>query len=122
MMECSSLSTQSPPDYAPPVPIRQTRPSSRSSTTSQIQPAQPTNTLDSSFSSLPLHTSLPPITSASIKGHHKHETHPHKDNADGIANLIMNPMSKFCHECGARFMVSSAKFCMSCGVRRITLE
>ncbi|XP_035901702.1 uncharacterized protein LOC118507368 isoform X12 [Anopheles stephensi] len=120
----SSLSTQSPPDYAPPVPIRQTRPSSRSSTTTcQIQPAQPTNALDSSsFSSLPLHTSLPPITSASQLKGHKHEALPHKDNSDGIANLIMNPMSKFCHECGARFMISSAKFCMSCGVRRITLE
>ncbi|XP_035901698.1 uncharacterized protein LOC118507368 isoform X8 [Anopheles stephensi] len=119
-----SLSTQSPPDYAPPVPIRQTRPSSRSSTTTcQIQPAQPTNALDSSsFSSLPLHTSLPPITSASQLKGHKHEALPHKDNSDGIANLIMNPMSKFCHECGARFMISSAKFCMSCGVRRITLE
>ncbi|XP_050081328.1 mucin-5AC-like isoform X2 [Anopheles maculipalpis] len=120
----SSLSTQSPPDYAPPpVPIRQTRPSSRSSTTSQMQAAPPTNTLDSnSFSSVPLHTSLPPITSASIKGHQKHEVHPLKDNSDGIPNLIMNPMSKFCHECGARFMISSAKFCMSCGVRRITLD
>ncbi|XP_049299882.1 uncharacterized protein DDB_G0283357-like isoform X6 [Anopheles funestus] len=117
----SSLSTQSPPDYAPPVPIRQVRPNSRSSTTSQNQPVQPTNTLDSSFNSLPLHTSLPPITSASIKGH-KLEAQPYKDSPDGIPNLIMNPMSKFCHECGARFMISSAKFCMSCGVRRITLE
>uniref|UniRef100_A0A182MS36 C2HC/C3H-type domain-containing protein n=1 Tax=Anopheles culicifacies TaxID=139723 RepID=A0A182MS36_9DIPT len=117
----SSLSTQSPPDYAPPVPIRQVRPSSRGSTTSQNQPAQPTNTLDNTYNSLPLHTSLPPITAATIKGH-KLEAHPHKDSPDGIPNLIMNPMSKFCHECGARFMISSAKFCMSCGVRRITLE
>uniref|UniRef100_A0A182W3S1 C2HC/C3H-type domain-containing protein n=1 Tax=Anopheles minimus TaxID=112268 RepID=A0A182W3S1_9DIPT len=117
----SSLSTQSPPDYAPPVPIRQVRPSSRGSSTSQNQLAQPTNTIDNSFNSLPLHTSLPPITSATIKGH-KLEAHPHKDNPDGIPNLIMNPMSKFCHECGARFMISSAKFCMSCGVRRISLE
>ncbi|XP_052891710.1 uncharacterized protein LOC128299711 isoform X3 [Anopheles moucheti] len=110
-----SLSTQSPPDYGPPVPIRQVRPGSRSSTNSQNQPAQPTT--DTSFNSLPLHTSLPPITSASIK-----ESLPYKDSPDGIPNLIMNPMSKFCHECGARFMISSAKFCMSCGVRRITLE
>ncbi|XP_053669463.1 probable serine/threonine-protein kinase DDB_G0282963 [Anopheles marshallii] len=115
----SSLSTQSPPDYAPPVPIRQVRPGSRSSTTSQNQLAQ--STTDSSFNSLPLHTSLPPITSVSVKGH-KQESHPYKDSPDGIPNLIMNPMSKFCHECGARFMISSAKFCMSCGVRRITLE
>lgn len=31
-------------------------------------------------------------------------------------------MSKFCHECGAKFIVSSAKFCMDCGVRRVLLD
>ncbi|KAH8280542.1 hypothetical protein KR018_009485 [Drosophila ironensis] len=31
-------------------------------------------------------------------------------------------MSKFCHECGARFIVDHAKFCMDCGVRRIVVE
>uniref|UniRef100_A0A182JU35 C2HC/C3H-type domain-containing protein n=1 Tax=Anopheles christyi TaxID=43041 RepID=A0A182JU35_9DIPT len=117
-----SLSTQSPPDYAPPVPIRQVRPSSRSSTTSQNQPTLPsTNAPGNPFNSLSLHTSLPPITAAIIKGQ-RTETHPTKDSPDGGPNLIMNPMSKFCHECGARFMISSAKFCMSCGVRRIMLE
>uniref|UniRef100_A0A8W7M2D9 C2HC/C3H-type domain-containing protein n=1 Tax=Anopheles arabiensis TaxID=7173 RepID=A0A8W7M2D9_ANOAR len=113
-----SLSTQSPPDYAPPVPIRQARPNSRSSTTSQSQPAQSTN---EPFNSLSLHTALPPITSAIIKGH-RMEAHLMKDSPEGGPNLIMNPMSKFCHECGARFMISSAKFCMSCGVRRIMLD
>ncbi|XP_041786056.1 GATA zinc finger domain-containing protein 14-like isoform X2 [Anopheles merus] len=113
-----SLSTQSPPDYAPPVPIRQARPNSRSSTTSQSQPAQSTN---EPFNSLSLHTALPPITTAIIKGH-RMEAHLMKDSPEGGQNLIMNPMSKFCHECGARFMISSAKFCMSCGVRRIMLE
>uniref|UniRef100_A0ABK8G405 C2HC/C3H-type domain-containing protein n=2 Tax=Anopheles gambiae TaxID=7165 RepID=A0ABK8G405_ANOGA len=114
----SSLSTQSPPDYAPPVPIRQARPNSRSSTTSQSQPAQSTN---EPFNSLSLHTALPPITTAIIKGH-RIEAHLMKDSPEGGPNLIMNPMSKFCHECGARFMISSAKFCMSCGVRRIMLD
>ncbi|XP_061519058.1 GATA zinc finger domain-containing protein 14-like isoform X9 [Anopheles gambiae] len=114
----SSLSTQSPPDYAPPVPIRQARPNSRSSTTSQSQPAQSTN---EPFNSLSLHTALPPITTAIIKGH-RMEAHLMKDSPEGGPNLIMNPMSKFCHECGARFMISSAKFCMSCGVRRIMLD
>ncbi|XP_061519066.1 probable serine/threonine-protein kinase cdc7 isoform X12 [Anopheles gambiae] len=113
-----SLSTQSPPDYAPPVPIRQARPNSRSSTTSQSQPAQSTN---EPFNSLSLHTALPPITTAIIKGH-RMEAHLMKDSPEGGPNLIMNPMSKFCHECGARFMISSAKFCMSCGVRRIMLD
>uniref|UniRef100_A0A182QM42 C2HC/C3H-type domain-containing protein n=1 Tax=Anopheles farauti TaxID=69004 RepID=A0A182QM42_9DIPT len=113
----SSLSTQSPPDYAPPVPLRQARPGSRSSTISQNQSAQSAHAPDNPFNTLPLHTSLPPITSASFKAQH-----PQKDSPDGGPSLIMNPMSKFCHECGARFMISSAKFCMSCGVRRIMLE
>uniref|UniRef100_A0A182NDK3 C2HC/C3H-type domain-containing protein n=1 Tax=Anopheles dirus TaxID=7168 RepID=A0A182NDK3_9DIPT len=118
----SSLSTQSPPDYAPPVPMRQARPGSRCSTTSLTQSAQPANAPDNPFNNnLPLHTSLPPITSATFKAQ-KLEAHPQKDSPEGGLGLIMNPMSKFCHECGARFMISSAKFCMSCGVRRIMLE
>lgn len=31
-------------------------------------------------------------------------------------------LSKFCHECGAKFIVDQAKFCMECGVRRVTIE
>ena len=27
--------------------------------------------------------------------------------------------SKFCHECGYRFVVPTAKFCIECGVRRV---
>lgn len=27
--------------------------------------------------------------------------------------------SKFCHECGYKFVVPTAKFCIECGVRRI---
>ncbi|EDW60687.2 putative uncharacterized protein DDB_G0277255 isoform X2 [Drosophila virilis] len=30
-------------------------------------------------------------------------------------------MSKFCHECGAKFVIEHAKFCMDCGVRRVVL-
>lgn len=30
-------------------------------------------------------------------------------------------MSKFCHECGTKFLLDSAKFCMDCGVKRIVL-
>uniref|UniRef100_A0A182JL81 C2HC/C3H-type domain-containing protein n=1 Tax=Anopheles atroparvus TaxID=41427 RepID=A0A182JL81_ANOAO len=120
----SSLSTQSPPDYAPPVPLRQGhRPSSRSSTASQNQQAPMAEPPDSTFNALPSHTSLPPLTSAVALTGHSVDMHPHKDGMDNSGpNLIMNPISKFCHECGARFMVSSAKFCMSCGVRRLMME
>lgn len=34
----------------------------------------------------------------------------------------MSKLSKFCHECGAKFVISQAKFCMECGVRRVALE
>ncbi|KFB41352.1 hypothetical protein ZHAS_00008963 [Anopheles sinensis] len=118
----SSLSTQSPPDYAPPVPLRQGRPCSRASSTASQKNHQ-ADPPESTFNVLPSHTSLPPLTGSTLKGHQV-EMYPSKDgmtNSSG-PNLILNPMSKFCHECGARFMVSSAKFCMSCGVRRIMME
>ncbi|XP_058130736.1 probable serine/threonine-protein kinase DDB_G0282963 [Anopheles ziemanni] len=118
----SSLSTQSPPDYAPPVPLRQGRPSSRSSSTASQKNHQ-ADPPESTFNALPSHTSLPPLTSSTLKGHQV-EMYPNKDGMTDSSgpNLILNPMSKFCHECGARFMISSAKFCMSCGVRRIMME
>ncbi|CRL08685.1 CLUMA_CG021347, isoform A [Clunio marinus] len=31
------------------------------------------------------------------------------------------PYSKFCHECGYKFVVPTAKFCIECGVRRIKM-
>lgn len=31
-------------------------------------------------------------------------------------------LSKFCHECGAKFIVDQAKFCMDCGARRAALD
>ncbi|XP_050097186.1 mucin-12 isoform X2 [Anopheles aquasalis] len=120
-----SLSTQSPPDYAPPVPVRQGYPGSRTSSGHGTQPSQSQETVDNNAYNNAHHTpmSLPPLTTSFsvAKGTHKMDGLSPKDN-DSVPGLIMNPMSKFCHECGARFMISSAKFCMSCGVRRIMLE
>ncbi|XP_055372878.1 probable serine/threonine-protein kinase DDB_G0282963 isoform X2 [Condylostylus longicornis] len=31
-------------------------------------------------------------------------------------------LSKFCYECGSKFLVATAKFCMECGVRRLAIE
>jgi hypothetical protein len=31
-------------------------------------------------------------------------------------------LSKFCHECGYKFVVPTAKFCIECGVRRIKVD
>lgn len=30
-------------------------------------------------------------------------------------------LSKFCHECGYKFVVPTAKFCIECGIRRIKM-
>ncbi|XP_055319252.1 uncharacterized protein LOC129576981 isoform X2 [Sitodiplosis mosellana] len=39
------------------------------------------------------------------------------------SNLSANQkLTKFCHECGARFIVDQAKFCMNCGVKRANLD
>lgn len=37
-------------------------------------------------------------------------------------NLSTLKLFKFCHECGAKFIVDQAKFCMECGVRRAAVE
>lgn len=38
------------------------------------------------------------------------------------ANLNLLKLSKFCHECGGKFIVEQAKFCMDCGVKRAVLD
>ncbi|XP_053690436.1 uncharacterized protein LOC128738957 isoform X2 [Sabethes cyaneus] len=71
-------------------------------------------------------SSLPPIT-APLKTQ-KIELIPHHRELQKMTNGQMgngggsNPMSKFCHECGSRFMINTAKFCMECGIRRIMLD
>ncbi|XP_067626313.1 serine-rich adhesin for platelets isoform X5 [Eurosta solidaginis] len=47
-------------------------------------------------------------------------------NASGVLSrstsiITSMKMSKFCHECGAKFLIEQAKFCMECGVRRVVL-
>lgn len=39
-----------------------------------------------------------------------------------LSNDAPPKMTKFCYECGAKFVVPHAKFCMECGVRRVVLE
>lgn len=38
------------------------------------------------------------------------------------SNDVSPKMTKFCYECGAKFIVPHAKFCMECGVRRVVLD
>lgn len=55
-----------------------------------------------------------------------------QDNIFTPKNTLMNrstsvedsadaKLSKFCHECGYKFIVPTAKFCIECGVRRIKI-
>lgn len=45
----------------------------------------------------------------------QHSLQSNNSNASSVK------MSKFCHECGAKFVLEHAKFCMDCGVRRVVL-
>ncbi|XP_011206914.2 probable WRKY transcription factor protein 1 isoform X1 [Bactrocera dorsalis] len=55
---------------------------------------------------------------AANKGHYSSSSSLSSTNAAMSASM---KMSKFCHECGAKFLVEQAKFCMDCGVKRIVL-
>lgn len=37
-------------------------------------------------------------------------------------NENINILSKFCYECGAKFIYDQAKFCVECGVKRVVLD
>lgn len=39
-----------------------------------------------------------------------------------LSSSISMKFPKFCHECGAKFIVEQAKFCMECGVKRIAID
>lgn len=43
-------------------------------------------------------------------------------NKNTAANDAAPKLTKFCYECGAKFIVPTAKFCMECGVRRVVLD
>lgn len=74
---------------------------------------------NTSLSSSGSETSLPqlPLITA-----HKIEIHNHNEKQPQIMTDSFTKMSKFCHECGTKFMVTTAKFCMDCGVKRVVLE
>lgn len=37
-------------------------------------------------------------------------------------NENVNNLSKFCYECGAKYIYDQAKFCVECGVKRVVLD
>lgn len=42
-------------------------------------------------------------------------------NFEDSESESLNKISKFCHECGYKYLVDSAKFCMECGFKRILI-
>ncbi|XP_065087523.1 probable serine/threonine-protein kinase DDB_G0282963 isoform X2 [Ochlerotatus camptorhynchus] len=112
-----SLSRQSPPEQHHT--IRRAYGHHRGGSKSTNATSQQ-DTFDNSSGS---ESSLPPIT-ATLKTQ-KVELHAHKVTPAALAgakNAASLQMSKFCHECGSRFMIDTAKFCMECGIRRIMLD
>ncbi|KAH8328874.1 hypothetical protein KR074_008216 [Drosophila pseudoananassae] len=75
---------------------------------SQSQPAYTTNTINNNTSVL-----MTPSTSQ-----HSLLSRQHSSTSSMSSSM---KMSKFCHECGAKFIIEHAKFCMECGVRRMVL-
>ncbi|KPU76788.1 uncharacterized protein Dana_GF13426, isoform C [Drosophila ananassae] len=73
----------------------------------QSQPAYKTNTINNN-------TTVPMTPTTS-----QHSLLSNTSNTSSMSSSMK--MSKFCHECGAKFIVEQAKFCMECGVRRMVL-
>lgn len=44
------------------------------------------------------------------------------DRISSLSQLSSLKLSRFCHECGAKFIVDQAKFCMECGVKRANVD
>nr|XP_029721397.1 LOW QUALITY PROTEIN: uncharacterized protein LOC109401225 [Aedes albopictus] len=129
----SSLSRQSPPEQHHNSTIRRAyghhRGGSKSTAAANSNNnSNATSQQDPFDNSSGSESSLPPIT-ATLKTQ-KAELHasgrvvggaPLK-NATLQQQQQLQQMSKFCHECGSRFMIDTAKFCMECGIRRIMID
>lgn len=59
-------------------------------------------------------------SSSSRLGSAKNSVADHK--ATSSFSLARGKLHRFCHECGAKFIVDQAKFCMECGVRRVAID
>ncbi|XP_062698570.1 uncharacterized protein DDB_G0284459 isoform X6 [Aedes albopictus] len=127
----SSLSRQSPPEQHHNSTIRRAyghhRGGSKSTAAANSNNnSNATSQQDPFDNSSGSESSLPPIT-ATLKTQ-KAELHASGRAVGGapLKNATLQQqqqqMSKFCHECGSRFMIDTAKFCMECGIRRIMID
>lgn len=62
------------------------------------------------------------INSSKSAGSISNSSSTKSSNSQITTTLSNSKVSKFCHECGSKFLLDQAKFCMDCGVRRIVLK
>ncbi|XP_017783429.1 PREDICTED: uncharacterized protein LOC108567453 [Nicrophorus vespilloides] len=61
------------------------------------------------------------ISAKTIASAMKHPQTNFSSNKDTGGGCCSGKMTKFCHECGNKYPVTTAKFCVECGVRRLVL-
>ncbi|XP_026281895.1 uro-adherence factor A isoform X2 [Frankliniella occidentalis] len=69
-------------------------------------------------------SSLPPLSSSqSMKrgGQSKHECETPSSDIVSATTPLFPKLSKFCHQCGTKFLISVAKFCHECGAARLEI-
>lgn len=89
-------------------------------TTDKQQPKTQMGSPNSTSSSSGSESSLPPIMSQKLELHtYRLERQPQPIQQTTLKDQPR--LSKFCHSCGNRFVMTEARFCMECGTRRIAL-
>ncbi|XP_055920959.1 uncharacterized protein LOC129952414 isoform X5 [Eupeodes corollae] len=66
-----------------------------------------------------------PLSTSTLEKKHKSTKSTGSISNSSSTNNLPTPnvkTSKFCHECGSKFLLDQAKFCMDCGVRRIVMK
>ncbi|TMW40808.1 hypothetical protein DOY81_014111 [Sarcophaga bullata] len=65
--------------------------------------------------------SIHPTTNSSIAKSQSNLESLQQYNTSNSTMSTSMKMSRFCHECGSKFLLEQAKFCMDCGVKRLIL-
>lgn len=69
-------------------------------------------------------SSLPPLSaSQSLKrgSRSKHDCDTPSSDIVSATTPLLPKLSKFCHQCGTKFLISVAKFCHECGAARLEI-
>ncbi|XP_034131888.1 uncharacterized protein LOC117586109 isoform X4 [Drosophila guanche] len=105
-----TMATQQAPQEQQQQQQQHNRPDSNFNYQQQMQSQSAYNSNNNNNNNMQM-TPLTPTTSQ----------HSLLSNASVSSLSSSTKMSKFCHECGGRFIIEHAKFCMDCGVRRMIL-